>query len=61
MVTSEGEEPYKLNNITKIVCIKQTVANINKIFAALFNLDNVTKTFIVNFFKISHPKLNIRK
>ena len=61
MVTSEGEEPSKLNNITQIVWIKQTVANINKIFAALFNLDNVTKTFIVNFFKISHPKLNIRK
>ena len=61
MVTSEGEEPSKLNNITQIVWIKQTVANINKIFAALFNLDNVTKTFIVNLFKISHPKLNIRK
>lgn len=61
MVTSEGEEPSKLNNITQIVWIKQTVANINKIFAELFNLDNVTKTFIVNFFKISHPKLNIRK
>lgn len=61
MVTSEGEEPSKLNNITQIVCIKQTVANINKIFAALFNLDNVIKIFNRNFFKISHPKLNMRK